>query len=109
MKIGKLYDEVLGEEYPSSWNIEEFANLKSFNQRKNYCEQNLRRISSGSGRIVYQVDNEKVLKLAKNKKVLHRMKWKFNMETRGIFQALLGKLITLMTMLYGLKWNWQKG
>jgi hypothetical protein len=58
------------EEYPTNWNIDEFKNLKSFNQRIQYCEKNLQRISSGSSRIVYKIDDTKVLKLAKNKKGL---------------------------------------
>ena len=58
------------EEYPTTWNVEEFARLKSFNQRIQYCEKNLTRISSGSSRIAYKIDDTKVLKLAKNKKGL---------------------------------------
>ena len=54
--------------YPASFNFEEFRELKSFRARVGYCEQNLKRISSGSSRIVYEVDNDKVLKLAKNNK-----------------------------------------
>ena len=60
----------MGEDYPSSWNIEEFKKLNSFAKRVEYCNAHLKRISSGSSRIVYMVDNEKVLKLAKNKKGL---------------------------------------
>jgi GNAT superfamily N-acetyltransferase len=56
------------EEYPIGWSIDEFKNLKSFNQRIQYCEKNLQRISSGSGRVVYKIDDTKVLKLAKNQK-----------------------------------------
>ena len=63
-------DENMDEAYPTSFNIEEFKQLKSFNQRIQYCEQHLQRISSGSSRIVYKIDDEKVLKLAKNKKGL---------------------------------------
>lgn len=72
--IGKTIREFLIEEtelkesYPSSWNIEEFKRLKTFNARIQYCQQHLRRISSGTSRIVYMVDNTKVLKLAKNTK-----------------------------------------
>ena len=58
------------EDYPTNWNVEEFSKLKSFNQRIQYCEKNLVRISSGSSRIVYKIDDTKVLKLAKNKKGL---------------------------------------
>jgi hypothetical protein len=69
MKLLKiLLENYLEEDYPTSWNIEEFKNLKSFNQRIKYCEEHLTRISSGSSRIVYKIDEVKVLKLAKNKK-----------------------------------------
>ncbi len=70
MKIGNIYDEVLGEDYPATWDLEEFKKLTSFNQRIKYCQTHLKRLSSGSSRIVYKIDDEKVLKLAKNKKGL---------------------------------------
>lgn len=54
--------------YPTSFNMEEFKQIRSFSERTRYCENRLRRISSGSGRIVYQIDDQKVLKLAKNQK-----------------------------------------
>ena len=60
----------LEEDYPSSFDMEEFEKLTSFNKRIKYCEEHLKRISSGSSRIVYQIDNKKVLKLSKNKKGL---------------------------------------
>jgi hypothetical protein len=63
-------DIPLDEDYPISWNIEEFKKLKSFNARIQYCQEHLQRLSSGSSRIVYKIDNEKVLKLARNKKGL---------------------------------------
>jgi len=58
------------EDYPTSFDMEYFKTLNSFSDRIKYCEQNLQRISSGSSRIVYKIDDEKVLKLAKNKKGL---------------------------------------
>jgi hypothetical protein len=70
MKLANLYNEILDEDYPSSFSMEEFKTLTSFNKRIKYCESNLKRINSGSSRIVYAIDNEKVLKLAKNKKGL---------------------------------------
>lgn len=54
--------------YPASWNLETFKALGSFSKRAAYCNQHLQRLSSGSGRIVYKIDEEKVLKLAKNAK-----------------------------------------
>lgn len=65
-----LREALVGEDYPSSWNIEEFKKLKSFNDRIKYCDTHLKKIASGSSRIVYMIDDEKVLKLAKNKKGL---------------------------------------
>jgi len=68
--VFELIDNMVDEEYPQSFNIEEFKTLRSFNKRIQYCQEHLKRISSGSSRIVYMVDNEKVLKLAKNNKGL---------------------------------------
>lgn len=62
--------KLIDEDYPQSFNIEEFKLLTSFNARVKYCEQHLTRISSGSSRIVYIIDDTKVLKLAKNVKGL---------------------------------------
>jgi hypothetical protein len=52
------------------WDIEEFNDLGSFSSRIHYCEKNLQRISSGSSRIVYKIDDTKVIKIAKNRKGL---------------------------------------
>jgi len=70
--IGSVFEnmEMLGEDYPSSFDMDVFKSLNSFSKRIKYCEENLKRISSGSSRIVYMIDNEKVLKLAKNDKGL---------------------------------------
>ena len=67
MKHIKLFEEYY---YPPSFNMEEFKKLNSFNKRILYCRQFLTRISSGSSRIVYKIDDEMVLKLAKNTKGL---------------------------------------
>ena len=58
----------LEEDYPQSFDMETFKSLTSFQQRIKYCEEHLQRMASGSARIVFNIDNEKVLKLAKNKK-----------------------------------------
>lgn len=68
--ILEYVDSIIDEEYPSSFDREHFKSLSSYNSRVKYCEEHLTRIASGSARIVYQIDNEKVLKLAKNKKGL---------------------------------------
>lgn len=48
--------------------LPEFLNINSYAGRIRYPNQNLERIGSGSGRIVYNIDGEKVLKLARNAK-----------------------------------------
>lgn len=63
-----ILESLMDEDYPTTWNVEEFAKLRSFAERKRYCDTHLQPISSGSGRIAYKIDEEKVLKLAKNPK-----------------------------------------
>jgi mRNA-degrading endonuclease RelE of RelBE toxin-antitoxin system len=65
-----IIESLIDEDYPTNWNFDEFKALTSFNKRALYCNNNLQRISSGSARIVYKIDNDKVLKLAKNAKGL---------------------------------------
>lgn len=56
--------------YPIDFNFNNLLALPSYTKRVNYVEEKLQRISSGSSRIVYKIDEEKVLKVAKNKKGL---------------------------------------
>jgi hypothetical protein len=46
--------------------LPEFLKINSYAGRIRYANQNLERIGGGTGRIVYNIDDEKVLKLAKN-------------------------------------------
>ena len=67
--IENIIKQVISEmAYPTSFNMEEFKQLKSFAQRVKYCDQRLEKLGSGSSRIGYKIDDEKVLKLAKNAK-----------------------------------------
>jgi hypothetical protein len=63
--LESLYSEMA---YPVSFSFEEFNNIKSYRGKMKYAQERLQRLSSGSSRIVYKVDDEKVLKLAKNEK-----------------------------------------
>lgn len=56
--------------YPVSFSFEEFNKINSYNGKLKYANERLKKISSGSARVVYMVDDEKVLKIAKNKKGL---------------------------------------
>lgn len=87
----KLIENV-DEAYPASFNMEEFKNMKSFNQRIQYCEQNLQRISSGSSRIVYRIDDEKVLKLAKNKKGLAQNEAEVDFGTESYLEGVVAEV-----------------
>lgn len=60
----------LQEAYPQNFSFEEFNNIRSYNGKLKYTNERLKKLSSGSSRVVYQVDDEKVLKIAKNKKGL---------------------------------------
>jgi hypothetical protein len=72
MDVNKIIDEEiikqLIEEYPSSFDMDHFKSLLSFRKRKEYCDEHLPLIGSGTGRRVYVIDNDRVLKLANNKK-----------------------------------------
>lgn len=80
------YKELIGEmAYPSSFDFDVFKTLKSFNKRVQYCEQHLTRISSGSSRIVYLVDDDKVLKLAKNQKGIAQNNVEISLGNEGYY------------------------
>lgn len=70
--VYEIIETYLEEDYPSNFDLEEFSKLKSFNKRIQYCQERLKRISSGSSRIVYMVDDTKVLKIARNEKGLNQ-------------------------------------
>jgi len=82
-------DELLDEaEYPQSFDNEYFKSLRSFAKRVNYCNQTLNRLGSGSSRIVYQIDDKTVLKLAKNSKGVAQNEREINMGTSNYYQSM---------------------
>ena len=66
--VHNLIEQLMDEEYPSTFDMEHFKSLTKYTERVRYCDEHLKKISSGSARIVYIVDDTKVLKLAKNVK-----------------------------------------
>lgn len=61
----------LNEAMDDSFSLEELSQLPTFVSRLNYCKQHLGNpIGNGSSRTVFQIDDEKCLKLAKNAKGL---------------------------------------
>lgn len=66
---GYLTEDELDEaNYPETFSMEEFKSINSYSGKIRYCSERLRKIASGSGRMVFQIDDNTVLKLAKNKK-----------------------------------------
>ena len=66
----KYYKEhLLNEAMDNTFSFDTLDKLPSFNKRVQYCKTHMGMpIGSGSSRIVFQIDDEKVLKLAKNEK-----------------------------------------
>lgn len=60
----------LKEAYPEAFDFEEFGKIRSYAKKLRYANSHLQKISSGSARVVYKVDESKVIKIAKNKKGL---------------------------------------
>jgi hypothetical protein len=54
--------------YPTEFSFDTLNSINSYAKRVEYVASHLKKVGAGSSRIVYKVDNEKVLKLAKNKK-----------------------------------------
>jgi predicted lipase len=59
--IHRVIESYLEEDYPTNFDLDEFSKLTSFNKRIQYCQERLKRISSGSSRIVYMVDDTIVM------------------------------------------------
>ncbi len=88
-----IVENLLREKYSAGFNLELFNAMKSFNQRIQYCQQNLKRISSGTARIVYMIDDTKVLKLAKNPKGLGQNRAEIAFRDNVEFQDLLAQVL----------------
>jgi hypothetical protein len=67
-----MSDELFNEAalYPSNWDMETFKNLPSFNKRVQYAKERLGKLGQGSARIVFSIDDNTVIKIARNAKGL---------------------------------------
>ena len=70
MDLNTILDPIKEMAYPSGFSMETLKSIPSYKKRLEYVESMLTKIASGSARTVYKVDEEKVLKVAKNKKGL---------------------------------------
>ena len=67
--ISEKQKKMLTEAMDDTFSFDELSNLRSFNARFKYCTQHLgKHIGKGSSRATFQIDDEKVLKLAWNEK-----------------------------------------
>lgn len=88
--IGESVGAVISEmAYPASFNMEEFKSLKTFAKRLEYCKARLPRLGAGSSRVVFKVDDDKVLKLAKNRKGIAQNLAEIDVLTDGYSYAIL--------------------
>lgn len=69
-KVPSIYNILTESIDVQGFDMEEFKKLTTFQNRVNYCDTRLERLNAGSARVVYKISNDKVLKLAKNKKGL---------------------------------------
>lgn len=75
------------------FDLNEFDKLRSFSARKRYADNTLRRISAGgSSRIVYEIDNDKVLKLAANQKGLAQNSEEASIGVDNFYNAIVAKV-----------------
>lgn len=79
--------------YPAGFDINEFSQLSSFAARKRYAAERLPKLGEGSSRIVYQIDDETVLKMAKNKKGLAQNQVETDWGMHQMYSDLLPDLI----------------
>ena len=101
MKLKNIYEDLftkwideslIDEDYPTSWNVDEFAALSSHAKRIEYANTNLKFIAGGSGRRVYQIDDEKVLKLATNKKGIAQNEMEIKYGAEDYYMKKIGRL-----------------
>lgn len=88
-----LFESLLDEDYPTSFDMEKFKSLRKYSERVKYCDANLQKISSGSARVVYKIDNEKVLKLAKNEKGIAQCEVEIQWGNDYYFGGILAKTL----------------
>ena len=88
-----IKESFIVENYPESFDMEFFKRLtnKSFKKRIEYCDQHLERIANGTSRIIYKINDEKVLKLAWNKKGLFQNETEYDYNINNIDNVLEGK------------------
>lgn len=91
--VHEVFDEELTEEYPTNFDINQFKVIRSYAGKLKYASQFLGKpIGSGSSRTVYRVDQNKVLKLAKNQKGIEQNQAETNWNNDSYYGGILAKI-----------------
>ncbi len=85
--------EYLNEQVLSPNDIINFKQLHKFSDRKKYADENYKMINKGSSRYVYDINNEYVLKLAKNNKGIEQNKTEINISKSGKYNDIIANII----------------
>jgi len=91
--IATTIREYLNEQVLSSDNIENFTQLTKFSDRKKYADENFKIIGKGTGRYVYDINNDFVLKLAKNNKGIEQNKTEINISKSGKYNDITANIV----------------
>lgn len=77
--LARLYELIAKANKPSNEEIlKELSSLDTFTDRIDYAEKHLKHLSSGSSRVIYKLDDDTVLKLAKNNRGIAQNKAEAN-------------------------------
>ena len=77
---------MINEYKDNRFNTDDFKNIKSFKNRLLYCKETLGKpIGNGSSRIVWNINNNIILKIAKNKKGLEQNRTECNQPINELF------------------------
>lgn len=82
----------LEEDYPANFDMETFKSLGSHAGRNRYAQEHLQRLAAGSSRIVYKIDDQKVLKLAKNDKGIDQNGTEIQWGNDALFDNILAQI-----------------
>ena len=91
--IATTIREYLNEQVLSSNDIDNFTQLHKFADRKKYADENYKLLNKGTGRYVYDINNEYVLKLAKNNKGIEQNKTEINISKSGKYNDINANVV----------------
>ena len=84
----------LSEEYPKGFDLGQFKSLYSYAKKMKYAESHLGKpLGRGSSRVVYRIDETKVLKLAKNRKGIAQNEAEINFYGNTYYDDIIAQVI----------------